>query len=85
MGTPQHGQLPQDLVRGQRQLQAWREKRKPGDPIPRSLWALATRLAEAHGVSHTSAALGLDYYRLKVGLRGPLEVYFSACRPSRSD
>ena len=26
---------------------------------------MATRLADAHGVSRTAAALGLDYYRLK--------------------
>ena len=26
---------------------------------------MATRLAKAHGVSRTAAALGLDYYRLK--------------------
>ena len=26
---------------------------------------MATRLANAHGVSRTAAALGLDYYRLK--------------------
>ena len=65
MGTRQHGQLPPDLVRGQRRFQAWREERKPGDPIPQALWTMATRLAKAHGVSRTSAALGLDYYRLK--------------------
>ena len=65
MGTSPHGQLPPDLVRGQRRFQAWREQRKPGDPIPQSLWAIAVRLAEAHGVSRTAAVLHLDYYRLK--------------------
>jgi len=65
MGTSQHGQLPPDLVRGQRRFQAWREERKPRDPIPQSLWAMAIRLAKAHGVSRTAAALHLDYYRLK--------------------
>ena len=29
------------------------------------LWAMAIRLAKAHGVSRTAAVLGLDYYRLK--------------------
>ena len=33
--------------------------------IPQPLWALAVRLAKAHGVSRTAAVLGLDYYRLK--------------------
>ena len=65
MGTSQHGQLPPDLVRGQRRFQAWREQRKPGDSIPQSLWAIAIRLAKAHGVSRTAAVLHLDYYRLK--------------------
>jgi hypothetical protein len=65
MGTSQHGQLPPDLVRGQRRFQAWREQRKPGDSIPQSLWAIAIRLAKAHGVSRTAAVLRLDYYRLK--------------------
>jgi hypothetical protein len=65
MGTSQHEQLPPDLVRGQRQFQAWREQRKPGDSIPQSLWAVAIRLANAHGASRTAAVLRLDYYRLK--------------------
>ena len=65
MGTSPHGQLPPDLVRGQRRFQAWREQRKPGDPIPQALWAIAIRLAKAHGVSRTAAVLHLDYYRLK--------------------
>ena len=65
MDTSQQGQLPPDLLRGQRRFQAWREQRKPGDPLPDSLWAIAIRLAKAHGVSRTAAALRLDYYRLK--------------------
>jgi hypothetical protein len=65
MDTSLHGQLPPDLVRAQRRFQAWREQRKPGDPIPQSLWAIAIRLAKAHGVSRTAAVLHLDYYRLK--------------------
>ena len=65
MGASQHGQLPPDLVRGQRRFRAWREQRKPGVRIPQPLWTMAIRLAKAHGVSRTSAALGLDYYSLK--------------------
>ena len=65
MGTSQHGSMPPDLVRGQRRFQAWREQRKPGDSIPQSLWAIAIRLAKAHGVSRTAAVLRIDYYRLK--------------------
>jgi hypothetical protein len=65
MDTSKREQLPPDLVRGQSQFQKWRDQRKPGGRIPPPLWAMATRLASAHGVSRTAAALGLDYYRLK--------------------
>ena len=65
MGTSQHQQLPPDLERGRSRFQAWRGQRKAGGRIPQALWAMATRLAKAHGVSRTAAALGLDYYRLK--------------------
>jgi hypothetical protein len=65
MGTSQHQQVPPDLERGRSRFQAWRGQRKAGGRIPQALWAMATRLAKAHGVSRTAAALGLDYYRLK--------------------
>jgi hypothetical protein len=65
MGTNQQRELPPDLVRGRRRFQAWRERRKPGCRIPRPLWAVAIRLAKAHGISRTAAVLRLDYYRLK--------------------
>jgi hypothetical protein len=65
MDTSKREQLPPDLVRGRSQFQKWRGQRKAGERIPEALWAMATRLANAHGVSRTAAALGLDYYRLK--------------------
>jgi hypothetical protein len=65
MGTSQHQQLPPDLERGRSRFQAWRAQRQAGGRIPHSLWAMATRLAKAHGISRTAAVLGLDYYRLK--------------------
>ena len=65
MGTSQREQLPPDLVRGRSRFQAWRRQRKAGGRIPHPLWAMAIRLAKAHGVSRTSAVLRLDYYRLK--------------------
>jgi hypothetical protein len=65
MGTSQRGQLPPDLVRGRDRFQAWRRQRKAGGRIPPALWAMAARLATAHGVSRTSTVLGLDYYSLK--------------------
>jgi hypothetical protein len=65
MGTKKPRQLPPDLVRGRSRFQAWRTQRKPGGRIPQPLWAMAIRLAKTHGISRTSAALGLDYYSLK--------------------
>jgi hypothetical protein len=69
MGTSKREQLPPDLVRGQSRFQAWRGQRKAGGRIPEALWTMAARLAKTHGVSRTAAALGLDYYRLKVSVR----------------
>ena len=65
MGTSKREQLPPDLVRGRSRFRARRGQRKPGGRIPEALWAMATRLANAHGVSRTSAVLRLDHYRLK--------------------
>jgi hypothetical protein len=59
-------QLPEDLARARSRFQAWRRgRRKASSRIPQPLWALAVRLANAHGVSRTATVLGLDYYCLK--------------------
>jgi hypothetical protein len=71
MGARERGQLPLDLVRGRARFQAWRTRRKAGERIPQSLWAVAVRLATTHGVSRTAAALGLDYYSLKKRTESP--------------
>ena len=65
MGTSKREQLPPDLVLGRSRFQAWRGQRKAGGRIPEALWTMATRLARAHGVSRTAAALGLDYYSVQ--------------------
>ena len=65
MGALARRSLPPDLARARDRFQAWRERRTGRDRIPRALWALAVRLAKAHGVSRTAGALGLDYYTLK--------------------
>ena len=65
MGTGERGQLSPDLVRARSQFQVWRGQRKAGEPIPQTLWDLAVRLANGHGVSRTATVLRLDYYRLK--------------------
>lgn len=61
---------PDDLLRAQMQFQAWRSRRQRGSRVPRSLWALAVRLARRHGVSRVATALRVDYYRLR-GEAGP--------------
>jgi hypothetical protein len=65
MGTSRREKLPSDLEHGRSRFQAWRGRRTAGGRIPQPLWAMATRLAKAHGVSRTAAVLRLDYYRLK--------------------
>jgi hypothetical protein len=65
MGAVERGELPPDLLQGRSRFRAWRGERKLGERIPRPLWALAVRLARAHGVSRTATALGLDYYGLQ--------------------
>jgi hypothetical protein len=65
MGTSEREKLPPDLEQGRSRFQAWRGQRTAGGRIPQPLWAMATRLAKAHGVSRTAAVLRLDYYRLK--------------------
>ena len=71
MGTRERGQLPLDLVRGRARFQAWRTRRKVGTRIPRTLWAVAVRLAKTHGVCRAATALGLDYYSLKKRTESP--------------
>lgn len=65
MGAIERGQLPPDLIQGRSRFQAWRGRRKLGEPIPQPLWALALRLAKLHGVGRTATVLGVDYYSLQ--------------------
>jgi hypothetical protein len=70
MGASADGEWPKDLRQAWKRFRAWRQRRSVGSRIPRPLWALAARLANRHGVSHTAAVLGLDYYGLKKRLEG---------------
>src|SRR3954454_22060121 len=65
MGAIERGPLPADLLQARSRFQAWRGRRKVGKRILQPLWTLAVRLAKAHGVSRTAAALSLDYYSVK--------------------
>lgn len=59
------GVIPAALTRGQERFDAWRQARQAGTRIPITLWKLAVRLAEQHGVSRTASLLKLDYHALK--------------------
>jgi hypothetical protein len=66
MGACERGDLAADLVRGRNRFQAWRGRRpQAGSRIPESLWRLAVRLVNTHGIRRTATALRLDYYSLK--------------------
>ena len=65
MRSRKRGDLPAALVRARDRFSAWRRTRKVGARIPSSLWALAAKLAGAHGIAYVASALRLDYYALK--------------------
>jgi hypothetical protein len=56
------------MEKARQQFERWRKARptaSPSSPIPERLWALAVRLAEAHGINPTALALRLNYNALK--------------------
>jgi hypothetical protein len=65
MAGKERGELAVGLVRAKQRFGDWRRARKVGARIPGSLWALAVKQAEMHGVSRVATVLGLDYYSLK--------------------
>lgn len=65
MRASRGGELPKDLLGGRSRFQAWRQRRQTRSRIPDTLWALAVRLVNRHGLNPTARALGVDYYSLK--------------------
>ena len=65
MGGRKRCEIPTLLARGRDRFEAWRRTREIGTRIPERLWALAVKLADAHGLHRTASVLGLDYYSLK--------------------
>jgi hypothetical protein len=57
--------FPAALLRAQRKIEQWRQRRRPRARIPEELWREAAQLACAHGINRTARALRLDYYALK--------------------
>jgi hypothetical protein len=75
MAAKNRRELPLDLARGQARFRAWREQRRPGDRIPRALWALAVRMAQSHGINGTARAFGLErqYLQRRLTAAGPVQ------------
>ena len=65
MAGRKRSDIPAPLVVGRNRFEAWRRTRKVGARIPDKLWALAVKLADAHGLSCTASALKLDYNAVK--------------------
>ncbi len=65
MAGRKRSNIPTPLTRGRIRFEVWRRTRKVGARIPDRLWALAVKLADAHGLSRTASALKLDYNAVK--------------------
>jgi hypothetical protein len=65
MGTRAQYEIPAGLKEAQERLEQWRSSQSGRQPLPESLWVLASELARQHGVFRTAQALRLDYNKLK--------------------
>lgn len=68
MITPKSPAVHSAMEKARQQFELWRKTRptsSPSLPIPERLWALAIRLAGAHGINPTALALRLNYNALK--------------------
>ena len=71
MGDSAHSDSSTALGRSQRKFGQWRQRHRPGAPIPQELWRQAAELACRYGISRTARALRLDYYSLKKRVAAP--------------
>ena len=60
-------------------LDAWRQRRQPGEHIPEELWRPAVKLARRLGISKTSTTLRLGFRELKA------RVERTSQKPSRDE
>jgi hypothetical protein len=65
MARQDQREVAADLARGRDRFTAWRRTKKRKSRIPESLWELAVKLADTHGLHRTARTLNLDYYSLK--------------------
>ncbi|MFH1269419.1 MAG: hypothetical protein ABIK89_27150 [Planctomycetota bacterium] len=71
--------MPARLMGVRRRFERWRQTRKPGTRIPKSLWAAAVKAAGQYGIHRAAKALSLDYYSLKDRTEG----HPAGCRRSK--
>ncbi|HEX5433604.1 MAG TPA: hypothetical protein VFY05_05160, partial [Candidatus Angelobacter sp.] len=65
MMARQTSTLSPTMERARQRFERWRKTRSTSSPIPEGLWALAVRVASAHGLNPTAQALRLNYNALK--------------------
>ena len=53
------------IARVQPALAAWRQRRKPREPIPEALWRRMATLARSYGLSPVAQSLSVNYTALK--------------------
>lgn len=58
-------EVPTGLKEAAERFEEWRCSHSGRRPIPETLWALATQLAQQHGIFRTAQVLRLDYTKLK--------------------
>jgi len=65
MGTRKTRTVPGRLEKVQRRFERWRRTRETSSRIPDSLWAVAVKLADRYGISHTAKTLRVNYNALR--------------------
>lgn len=70
MGREEAAALLTRVAGLRRRIDAWRETRRNGAPMPEELWAMSVGLAEEVGVYPISRALRVDYGTLKKRVEG---------------
>ena len=73
---PSNPAFARALAQVQPTLAAWRQRRKPREPIPAALWGAMATVARVHGLSRVAQALGVNYTALQ------RHVVASAARPT---
>jgi hypothetical protein len=69
MMARQTSTVPSPMERARQRFERWRKTDSTSSPIPEGLWALAVRVASAHGVNQTARTLRLNHTALKKRLQ----------------